>query len=647
MESLSEGQHTLNEGHFQWPSYFLSSQKDGEGHMELFKIFGTIALRGQEQFQRDVNDATSKGKSLSNAIGEGLAKAAKVGAKAVAAAASGVALLTKQSISAYAECEQLVGGIETLFGAGGKNVEEYAASVGKTVAEAQGEYDALIQAQNNVIQNANNAYMTAGMSANEYMETVTSFSASLIQSLGGDTVIAANMADMAISDMSDNANKMGTDISSLQTAYAGFAKGNFTMLDNLKLGYGGTKEEMERLLRKAEELEGYVEGALEIDNFADIVEAINIVQTEMGITGTTAREASETITGSILSMKAAWKNLLVGFADENADFETLINNLITTAMTAFNNLRPRIVQAISGIATFASQIMPEVVSLIVANLPLLLDAGTQIITALGGAIMQNLPLLIATATELVTNLVLHISQNVDQFVEAMTQIMLAITNVLLMSAPQLLAAMGQLLAQLVISIIEHIPELIVAAAELIAAIIISLQAAVTQFNEVAGEWLNAIIATIDAWLANAVEAGMRIVNSIKDGIAAAWGGLVSWFEGIWSSLFSNRSVSVGVSYGGGGVNGSHADGLDYVPFDGYIAQLHKGESVLTAEQAKAWRAGKASSGNATQSAAPSVSQPSEVVINLTAELDGATVARKLYKYNLLEQRNHGTSLINA
>ena len=243
--------------------------------------------------------------------------------------------LTKSAIENYKEYEQLVGGVETLFGAGGQSLEEYAESVGKTVEEAQADYNNLISAQNEVLANAENAYKTSGLSMNEYMETVTSFSASLIQSLGGDTQAAAEYADKAIVDMSDNANKMGTDISSIQTAYQGFAKQNYTMLDNLKLGYGGTKTEMERLILDAEKLDTSFKASRDSNgdltmSFSDIVDAIHIVQDDLGITGTTAKEASTTIEGSVNSMKSAWSNLVTGLARDDADIGQLVDNLVTS-----------------------------------------------------------------------------------------------------------------------------------------------------------------------------------------------------------------------------------------------------------------------------------------------------------------------------
>ena len=218
--------------------------------MDVFQLMGKLVLEGKEQFQKDVNDTKESGANLAEGIGKALATAAKVGAAAIGACATAVGALTKSSVEGYAQYEQLVGGVETLFGTGGQSLEEYAASTGKTIQDVAMEYKKLHTAQNDVMANAAEAYKTAGMSANEYMETVTSFSASLIQSLDGDTKKAAEVADMAITDMSDNANKMGTSMEAIQNAYNGFAKQNYTMLDNLKLGYGGTKEEMQRLLVK-------------------------------------------------------------------------------------------------------------------------------------------------------------------------------------------------------------------------------------------------------------------------------------------------------------------------------------------------------------------------------------------------------------
>ena len=232
----------------------------------------------------------------------GISRTAQAGLAAAAAA-------TVKIVDSYADYEQLIGGVETLFKGDAKTL----------------------------VNSANNAYKTAGLSANAYMKTATGFAASLVSSLGGDTRKAVDMADMAITDMADNANKMGSDIQSIQNAYQGFAKQNYTMLDNLKLGFGGTKEEMQRLLEEAEALSGV---KYDIGNYADIVNAIHVIQTEMGITGTTAKEAEGTISGSIAAFKASVSNLLAGMGDANADVGQLTDNVIAAFQTMAGNIIP-------------------------------------------------------------------------------------------------------------------------------------------------------------------------------------------------------------------------------------------------------------------------------------------------------------------
>jgi hypothetical protein len=270
--------------------------------VNLFDLFIKIGVDDQ---------ATGYINNLSTALGTGLKTAAKIGTTAVGTTVAGITALTKQSVDEYKEYEQLVGGVDTLFKESSDTLQDY----------------------------ADDAYLTAGLSANNYMDTVTGFAASLLQSLEWDTEEAVKYADMAISDMSDNANKMGTNIGMIQNAYQGFAKQNYTMLDNLKLGYGGTASEMYRLLETAAELdETFAQTAnFSFDSkghltaeFADIVNAIHIVQDEMGITGTTAQEAGTTIEGSVAAMQGAYKNLIVGLATDNADIEQLTKNLVNT-----------------------------------------------------------------------------------------------------------------------------------------------------------------------------------------------------------------------------------------------------------------------------------------------------------------------------
>ena len=336
--------------------------------MDVFDLVAKIRLDDSE-YESGVGKAKGTFSNLASGVKTGLATVVKVGAAAVSAGAAGITALTKIGIEGYAQYEQLTGGVETLFK----------------------------ESQNIVMGYAENAYKTAGMSANEYMETVTSFSASLIQSLDGDTAKAAEVGNMAITDMSDNANKMGTSMEMIQNAYNGFAKQNYTMLDNLKLGYGGTKEEMQRLIDDANRVK-VANGEmadLSIDSFADVSEAIHIIQTEMGITGTTTREAATTIEGSLSMMKGAWQNLVVGMADENANMEVLINNFVESVATAAQNLLPRIEQTLIGIGQLITALAPVIAEalpqLVAAVLPALLQAAISLVTALVQGIITALP----------------------------------------------------------------------------------------------------------------------------------------------------------------------------------------------------------------------------------------------------------------
>lgn len=380
--------------------------------MELFKILGKIAVDNTEA-NKSLDDTAdraemtgSKFSGVFQKVGSVAAGVGKVCAAGIAAAATGIAAVAKNSLEAYGDYEQLVGGVETLFGAGGQSLEEYAKSVGKTTREAKEQYNNLIVAQEAVIEKAAGAYKTAGMTANEYMETVTGFSAALISSMGGDTVAAAEKADMAITDMSDNANKMGSDLASIQNAYSGFAKQNYTMLDNLKLGYGGTKEEMQRLLDDATKLSGV---KYDISQYGDIVDAIHVVQTEMGITGTTAKEAASTIQGSIGMMKAAWGNLVTGFGDEDADLSGLVDQFVDSALTAADNVIPRIEIILNGIAAAIPAVIPKITQklpeLINSMLPPLIKGAVALVNGLVAALPTILQVLIEQIPFIVSQLV--------------------------------------------------------------------------------------------------------------------------------------------------------------------------------------------------------------------------------------------------
>lgn len=332
--------------------------------MNLFELFVKIGVDDQ---------ASGKISDLSSKLGNGLKTAAKIGTAAVAAAAAGITALTTEAVKNYAEYEQLVGGVETLFKESSGKVQKYAA----------------------------NAYKTAGMSANEYMSTVTSFSASLLQSLGGDTEKAADYADRAITDMADNANKMGTDISMIQNAYQGFAKQNYTMLDNLKLGYGGTKEEMERLLEDAEKISGI---EYDLSSFSDITAAIHVMQEEMGIAGATAAEASGTISGSISAMKSAWTNLISGIASGNADVGELFEQFVDSAATAAENLIPAIGNVLSNIGKLIEEKGPDMIV-----------QGALLLGKLAVGIIEGIPGLVSKIPQIVNDIIDGFREELPQF----------------------------------------------------------------------------------------------------------------------------------------------------------------------------------------------------------------------------------------
>lgn len=349
---------------------------------KLSSILGSEAASagksaGQSSGNALISGLKSAMGSASKVVGTAFKAAATAGVAGLGAASAGIAAFSKKALDAYADYEQLVGGVETLFGSAAGTVMRY----------------------------ADQAFQSAGLSANDYMETVTSFSASLLQSLNNDTGKAAEYANQALVDMSDNANKMGSNMQDIQNAYQGFAKQNYTMLDNLKLGYGGTKEEMERLIEDANKLKkaNGETANLSISSFADVVEAIHLVQTEMGITGTTTKEASTTIQGSVSAMKAAWTNLMVGVADDTQDFDQLMDNFVSSAATAASNILPRLETILTGTGQLITKMAPIITAampvLVQAVLPAMIEAGVSLISAFAGSIISSGPALVQTAMD--------------------------------------------------------------------------------------------------------------------------------------------------------------------------------------------------------------------------------------------------------
>lgn len=558
---------TIGEAYLQ-----IKPSMDGiKGNLE--EAMGEAGARGSSSF----------GSAFLSGLGTVTETVTKATVAAVTAAAGGIAKVTQEAVSSFADYEQLVGGVETLFGTGGAGLEEYAASIGKTASEAAEEYVSLIHAQELVMNNADMAFKTAGLSANEYMETVTSFSASLLQSTAGDTMLAAEIADQAIIDMADNANKMGTSMESIQNAYQGFAKQNYTMLDNLKLGYGGTKEEMERLLADASALSGV---EYNINNLADVYNAIHVIQESMGIAGTTAKEAEGTISGSLASLGAAWQNLVAGMANPDADLGTLIDQLVQTGITALDNLMPTIQQALTGIGQVITQITPIIVQLlpgliqtllpplidaaiqlvdalvqslpdilsilleqlpalmdlvintILTMLPMIIELGLQFIMALADGLIQNLPTLIPAVVGVIMTLVEKLTEpdTLVQLISAALQLIIALAEGLLKAVPELLGKVPIIVLNLVEAIIKAAPELLKASLELILTLAAGIVESLAKLNEKGKEMVDAIKEGFMDKVEAAKTWGKDMIQNFIDGIKAKWDNLKNTVKDLANSI---------------------------------------------------------------------------------------------------------------
>lgn len=530
---------------------------------ELFTLFGRIAIDASEA--NETIDGVSqhagglKGK-FENMGGSATKLFGKIkGALTAAAIAKAIGDIAKASISAYADYEQMVGGVETLFGTNGKSLEEYAADAGKTVDQISDKYNSLVNAQSIVFDNAKKAYKTAGVSATQYMDTATSFAASLISGLKGDTETAAKLVDLAILDMSDNANKMGTDMASIQNAYQGFAKQNYTMLDNLKLGYGGTQSEMKRLLRDAQKLSGQ---KYNIKNLNDIIEAIHVIQDEMEITGTTQKEASETISGSWNATKAAWDNLLTGLSDGNADIDSLVKGLGESAWNTTKN----VAKAAGNLLVNTGKVFQS------------------IFTIAGNAISDGW------------------QNTVWPWIQKNFKATLGID---LPDWPTVVQSVKDGWETLKTGLVD--------------AFKFAIQVAVTDWETIKQtltdlwnnivEWWESIKSALTFSIVPqfGTSFGDAVKNTTPANIKKATGGKTPWqmIQSIW----------------GGGTGGQHeASGMRRVPYDGFKARLHENEAVLTASQAAIWRGERMPSLAGIGAMPVQTEQP----VNLTINISGNT-----------------------
>lgn len=503
--------------------------------------------------------ATSKVAAIGNSIKGGLGTAAKAGVAALgaalASAATGTIALGKAALESYSQYEQLVGGVDKLFQDASPKLQEYAAS----------------------------AYQTAGMSANQYMEQATSFSASLINSLGGDTQKAADMADVAMRAMSDNVNTFGSSMEDVQNAFQGFSKQNFTMLDNLKLGYGGTKEEMQRLISDANEYAASIGEAsdLSIDSFADIVQAIELIQEKQHIAGTTAREAATTIEGSVNMAKAAWQNWVTELGKDNADMGKLTTQLVDSVTTAASNIVPRIA-VIAGAAMAAiSEQLPSAVEQIGASLSgyaptlgasvmsligtvaqMAMEYAPTALLAIVGAITAFLteysPTLLESALTMFLAIVQALTESGPQIMAALMVVLQSLVQLCINNMPAMLDAALGLVGMLLQAIVDYGPQILVQLLLLLASLVVAIGMKVGEFFDGGGQLIEGLLMgaqaffdQVSAWFGSIgdmilgavgdlgnllVDAGKSVIGGFLGGLKGAWDGVAGWFGEITASI---------------------------------------------------------------------------------------------------------------
>lgn len=628
----------------------------------------TIEFNGDTKgLEKDINGISGKINSGFSKIGN-IAKTALVGVTtAIGTASTALVGLSTASVNSYADLEQNIGGIETLFG---KNADT-------------------------VIKNAQNAYKTAGMSANQYMETVTSFSASLLQSLGGDTERAADTADMALQDMSDNANKMGTSMELIQNAYQGFAKQNYTMLDNLKLGYGGTKTEMERLLADAQKITGV---KYDISNLNDVYTAIHVIQGEMGITGTTFKEASSTITGSISSMKAAFDNFLNGSGTIDQLVETgitALENIINAAGELIPNLVQSVADATPQIVEGINKIFPQILNIIMENAPTILSSigqilmsltttlieytpqilqiamqliesfisgiismlpqiiqmGITLITQLITGIAQMLPELIPQAVQAIVTIVEGLLDNIDQIIDAGIQLLLGLAEGLMDAIPQLIEKIPTIIEKLLNAIVNNLPKLIEMGITLIQKLAMGLVKAIPSVLEAIPKIMKAIVDSFGNAVGQMIDAGANLIKGIWEGISNMtnwiWNKISGFCSGIVDSIksfFGIHSPSklfneeIGKMLGLG-LGEGFDDSLSSVYKDMQKAVEHE-NAKLTSNLTNTHQIQVQNEDN-RQATLKSIDDNKEIVVNTTTKLDNKVIARETNKVNSRQKLQYG------
>lgn len=573
---------------------------------------------------------------------------AKSALKGVAVATGTVATafgaLVTASVNARGEIEQQIGGVETLF---------------KDSAEK-------------VINNAEKAYKTAGMSASDYMQTVTSFSASLLQSLGGDTAKAADVADMALIDMADNANKFGTSMELIQNAYQGFAKQNYTMLDNLKLGYGGTKTEMQRLLKDAQKLTGI---KYDINNLSDVYNAIHAIQTELGVTGTTAKEASSTLQGSFASMKASWNNFLSGAGDLSDVVDTVtdvVKNVIrivneaipdiiesiTTALPEFMQLgADMLTQLITGISTHLPQLMATAVQVIqtliqtfLENLPKLIEMGIQVIVQLIQGIAEMMPELVPQIVDCVVLIVETLLDNIDLLIDAGIQLILALADGLIEALPKLIEKAPVIIQKLFDALVRNFPKIIKAGGELIGKLVSGLIGSLYKLLEVAPQLIGNLVNGLKRGWEEMKNIGKYLVEGLWNGISGMANWVANKVKSFASNILNNMKKALGIhspskefarlgNYSGLGFGEGFENSLDNVYKDMQKAVEYE-NAKLTSNLTSSHQVQVTNEDN-RQSRLESIDNNREIVVNSTTNLDGNVLTKVVNKVNAKQKLQYG------
>lgn len=534
----------------------------GEAYLQIKPSMDGIS----REIQGAMGDAGSKGSSsFGSAFASGLKKMGTIALSATAAATTAVGAFGAQAVKSFASFEQLEGGVKKLYGDAADEIMKY----------------------------ANQAYKTSGMSANDYMETATSFSASLINSLGGDMSKAAEMTDIAMRAMSDNVNTFGSDFESVQNAFKGFSKGNFTMLDNLKLGYGGTKEEMERLMRDAEKYGKLVEGSLKMDSFADIITAVQLIQEELNVAGTTGKEAMTTIEGSATATKAAWENLVtsIGRGERISEsFDALFNSLFgeKSGEGLVNQIIPRIKTVVEGIGTFISKAGPVIADtipkLVSSMLPTLmpsvstvLETLAQLIVELVPGIMESvLPKIVPSAVTLLMALGKAIIDSLPILVEVALQIILELANALTAALPTLIPAVVEIILGIADYLVDNVDLLIDAAIQLVIGLAQGIINALPALIEKLPIIIVKIVGGILAGIPKVITAGLEIIGALWEGIKEGIFGAFEWGADLISNFVQGIFSGVGKLWDGiKGIAGGIADFLGFSePEKGPLSDFH-------------------------------------------------------------------------